>query len=475
MIPILLIQLALSLSPLRQHVYFKQKHLSIPDALACSSPLPKRTVKQITLCPPCPETIGRLVTTDTTSKYGTAICEIGEHRALNAKAEVLPEISPISKSNCHLKDWIRPLWDILCNSNKLDPFQNYFPPRSSQCPYVAHAGFPRALCARGLAVTRRKDFLWITHDLSQHMTCNNSGAVALNGVTVAPSKNYTGPQYSVNPAKRRFLLTFVGSCKQALRKTGCTSITRIYMALHVLQFATRVKKKPKLNVIRTDKKKFLFPSINLTTCLRRKAGCIRLMCTHLLPHWGANYYGKTPFYNEHMNSVFVLVPRGDERWTYRFSEVIGAGAIPVVIADGLSLPYEEIIDWNKAAIVVPENMLHRLIEYLPTRAKQTKMLQEVRKINHRYFSTPHKRYAALYRCLAIRIGTNPLLPRPMKRLRANTGPASTLEAINDFGANPPFKIFPNNTFWISPKLKHMTDYITQDWINAQSSRLLDLT
>jgi hypothetical protein len=48
----------------------------------------------------------------------------------------------------------------------------------------------------------------------------------------------------------------------------------------------------------------------------------------------------------------VKVPHGHGRWNHRFSEVIAAGAIPVVIADGLILPFSQLIDWRHAAVRV---------------------------------------------------------------------------------------------------------------------------
>ncbi|KAJ8599758.1 hypothetical protein CTAYLR_003399 [Chrysophaeum taylorii] len=59
-------------------------------------------------------------------------------------------------------------------------------------------------------------------------------------------------------------------------------------------------------------------------------------------------------YDDLLDTQFALVPRGDERWSFRFLEAVGAGAIPVVVADGLTLPFENLIDWEQIVVRIPE-------------------------------------------------------------------------------------------------------------------------
>ena len=51
------------------------------------------------------------------------------------------------------------------------------------------------------------------------------------------------------------------------------------------------------------------------------------------------------YYDMLANSTFVLAPRGDSRWSYRFFESLGAAAVPLVISDGLQPPFEHSIPW----------------------------------------------------------------------------------------------------------------------------------
>jgi hypothetical protein len=92
------------------------------------------------------------------------------------------------------------------------------------------------------------------------------------------------------------------------------------------------------------------------------------------------------------NSAFVLVPRGHGRWTYRFSEVIGACSIPVIMADGLTMPFEELIDWSKASITLPESLAKEgaqaIIDRLPKDPEKIEeMRTEVCRINAKYFAS----------------------------------------------------------------------------------------
>jgi hypothetical protein len=74
---------------------------------------------------------------------------------------------------------------------------------------------------------------------------------------------------------------------------------------------------------------------------------------------GPNDYGKVACgvgtYRQLMtNTDFALVIRGDNLYSYRFLEVLSAGAVPVILADKWVLPFFEVIDYSKFAIVVPE-------------------------------------------------------------------------------------------------------------------------
>ena len=55
------------------------------------------------------------------------------------------------------------------------------------------------------------------------------------------------------------------------------------------------------------------------------------------------------------STKFALVPRGDDKFSYRFTEALGAGAIPVYHGDDHMLPFRpELVDWNRCGLVLPE-------------------------------------------------------------------------------------------------------------------------
>lgn len=68
------------------------------------------------------------------------------------------------------------------------------------------------------------------------------------------------------------------------------------------------------------------------------------------------------------NSLFSLIPEGDEPWTYRLSEAICAGSIPVLLEkDWRNLPYSNIIDYDNFALRInfqePELVLQTIMQY----------------------------------------------------------------------------------------------------------------
>ena len=68
-----------------------------------------------------------------------------------------------------------------------------------------------------------------------------------------------------------------------------------------------------------------------------------------------------------LRSKFVAVPRGDNLYSYRFTEVLSSGAIPVLFGnDEWILPFRnEIVHWDQCIIYIPEyDILNHTISIL---------------------------------------------------------------------------------------------------------------
>lgn len=60
-----------------------------------------------------------------------------------------------------------------------------------------------------------------------------------------------------------------------------------------------------------------------------------------------------------LESKFSAAPRGTNLFSYRFTEVLSAGSIPVVHADGWVWPFRpELVDWSECAVIIPEEKVN---------------------------------------------------------------------------------------------------------------------
>ncbi len=78
--------------------------------------------------------------------------------------------------------------------------------------------------------------------------------------------------------------------------------------------------------------------------------CFETHGEHLLPENVEYCQSLKDRYYDHdyrtlMNTTFGLVPAGRSPGTYRLAEVMGAGAIPVIVARDMVLPFREQFDW----------------------------------------------------------------------------------------------------------------------------------
>jgi len=118
--------------------------------------------------------------------------------------------------------------------------------------------------------------------------------------------------------------------------------------------------------------------------------------------------GVTKHYTALQNTTFGLAPRGDNRWSYRLSELIASCIVPVVIADGSSvLPFEPLINWSGAAVVVPEATAARpysLLAQLPLReVEQQAMRRRVCEIYQKHMSSFERVWSTVLQALSVQL------------------------------------------------------------------------
>lgn len=73
------------------------------------------------------------------------------------------------------------------------------------------------------------------------------------------------------------------------------------------------------------------------------------------------------YLSEIVRSVFCLCPLGWAPWSPRLVESIALGCIPVIIADGIRLPFETAVPWSEISLTVAERdvgKLGRILDYV---------------------------------------------------------------------------------------------------------------
>lgn len=90
------------------------------------------------------------------------------------------------------------------------------------------------------------------------------------------------------------------------------------------------------------------------------------------------------------STAFGASPRGDNLFSYRFTEVLSCGAIPAVYADEWKLPFGyDLVDWREAVLVIPErdaNLSEAIMRSVPLE-KRCRMRKRGLELYDRYIST----------------------------------------------------------------------------------------
>lgn len=69
-------------------------------------------------------------------------------------------------------------------------------------------------------------------------------------------------------------------------------------------------------------------------------------------------------------------------------EAMAANCIPVIVMDGVVMPFGNVLDWKRAAIFIMEDYLNTLIDVLKQKSDETvrSMKKQVKFLYNKYFS-----------------------------------------------------------------------------------------
>lgn len=115
-------------------------------------------------------------------------------------------------------------------------------------------------------------------------------------------------------------------------------------------------------------------------------------------------------------AVFGAAPRGDNLFSYRFVEVLAAGAIPVVHANQWVWPLAPIIPWtNCCAVDIPEQDVNDTLEILQRldRNQRCRMRQNAARIYNQYFRTSQGTMEGIMDALQVVLGGPRLTKTPI--------------------------------------------------------------
>ena len=91
---------------------------------------------------------------------------------------------------------------------------------------------------------------------------------------------------------------------------------------------------------------------------------------------------KSARYIDEMDGArFCLIPRGNTPWTRRFFDAAVRGCIPVVLSDPVSFPFEQLIDYSRMTIKLPEQWAPRLAHELRERTNASAMAALQRRLH----------------------------------------------------------------------------------------------
>lgn len=200
-----------------------------------------------------------------------------------------------------------------------------------------------------------KNIIFWNYDLRDYFLLDDN-CTPLRGVTMPTPYRYCGKQRIISPINN-YLITFRGNCNQCGWYNSCK------VRKNLKKLCSNKYDMNKYNIIYEDTSDNIFIK------------------------------SKKKFDDMLLNSTFAFVLHGDGRWSYRFLEVLGSGAIPVLISDGITLPLDNLIDYNKFIIRIPESAVNNatnikdILNFLPKdNITITNMMNYIKYTYNKYFT-----------------------------------------------------------------------------------------
>ena len=235
------------------------------------------------------------------------------------------------------------------------------PTRESNKPYLCFIRINLDGRSYNHSFFRRKDIIFVTFDLGDCVLLTDNQMI-LSGVTIPSCAEYDGKERKISPVNK-YLISFKGDCDQ-VGLWGCCD----------------VRKKMKKLFAANEDERILFEDIADEGVDRSREQYMEIL----------------------RNSTFCFALHGHGRWSHRFTEIIGAGAIPVIVADGLTLPFEQLIDYSQICIKIPKKYANEatnvseILEKLPSDAKEIEeMMRKIKLVNELCFKNKNIRMNSL--------------------------------------------------------------------------------
>jgi len=102
-------------------------------------------------------------------------------------------------------------------------------------------------------------------------------------------------------------------------------------------------------------------------------------------------------------ATYALVIRGHVSFSYRFSEVVCSGAIPVLLSDDWVPPFDDLVPFHEYGIRVPEAQVHDMIKILSESDRIEERQKRAASFCQEYLITPWHQFDTLMRIALSRV------------------------------------------------------------------------